>query len=91
MKKIFSVVTAIIMLAIINFLTIGCYESKKVAAKSGVQLWSENCTRCHNAPGPGEFSNENWDIVATHMQVRANITGNDAKKILDFLKGTNTQ
>lgn len=88
MKKIVSVIAAITMLAIINFLTIGCYESKKVAAKSGAQLWAENCTRCHNAPAPGEFSNANWDIVGTHMQVRANITGSDAQKIIDFLKGT---
>ncbi|HVX24898.1 MAG TPA: hypothetical protein VHB70_01050 [Parafilimonas sp.] len=91
MKKILVGFTTIAIAVIITIFTNGCYESKKVADKSGAQLWAENCTRCHNAPPPGEFSNENWDIVGTHMQVRANITGNDAKKIIDFLKSTNTQ
>ena len=67
----------------------GCYESKKVADKSCAQLWAENCNRCHNAPAPGEFNNANWDIVGTHMQVRANFTKTEIRKVIDFLKSTN--
>ena len=68
----------------------GCSVSKKVTDKSGAQLWAENCNRCHNAPGPGEFNNANWDIVGTHMQVRANLTKTQIDKVIDFLKSTNT-
>ena len=67
----------------------GCYESKKITDKSGAQLWGENCGRCHNAPGPGEFNNDNWEIVGMHMQVRANITKTEVDKIVDFLKSAN--
>ena len=67
----------------------GCYVSSKIANKPGVQLWAENCNRCHNAPGPGEFNNDNWDIIGTHMQIRANLTKDDVDKITAFLKSTN--
>ncbi|HYJ64724.1 MAG TPA: cytochrome c [Parafilimonas sp.] len=90
MKKSIIVFGFTFLSASFILITNGCYESKKVADKSGAQLWAENCSRCHSAPGPGEFNNDNWDIVGTHMQVRANITGTDEKKIIDFLKGTNT-
>lgn len=73
----------------VSFMLNGCSVSKTVAEKSGVQLWGENCTRCHNAPAPGEFNNDNWDIVGQHMQVRANITQTDINKIIEFLKSTN--
>jgi cytochrome c1 len=68
----------------------GCYESKKVTDKTGALLWAENCNRCHNAPAPGEFNNANWDIVGTHMQVRANFTKTEVSKVIDFLKASNT-
>ena len=66
-----------------------CYVSKSIVDKSGAQLWAEHCNRCHNAPGPGEFSNTNWDIVAMHMQVRANIGTDEINKIVDFMKAAN--
>ena len=66
-----------------------CYVSKKVADKSGAQLWGENCSRCHNVPGPGEFNNDNWEVVGMHMRVRANLIQPDVDKIVDFLKSSN--
>jgi hypothetical protein len=65
-----------------------CAVSQKVQNKTGIQLWGENCGRCHNAPGPGEFSVSNWDIVGRHMRVRTNITETEEKKIIDYLKTT---
>jgi hypothetical protein len=62
---------------------------KQLADKSGIQLWGENCARCHNAPGPGEFNNDNREIVGLHMRVRANLIQTDMDKIVDFLKSTN--
>ena len=90
MKK--SILISLITIIAISFSSIlfnSCSVSKKVADKSGAQLWGENCGRCHNAPGPGEFNNDNWDIVGMHMRVRTNLTGTSIDKIIDFLKSVN--
>jgi cytochrome c2 len=63
-----------------------CKASQKVAAKSGAQLWAENCQRCHNTPSPSTFSPEQWETIGMHMQTRALITDDERKKIVDFLK-----
>jgi hypothetical protein len=89
MKKILIILSTFTIIILSGVLMTGCYVSSKVANKPGVQLWAENCNRCHNAPGPGEFNNDNWDIVGTHMQVRANLTKTDVDKITAFLKRAN--
>jgi hypothetical protein len=63
-----------------------CKPSQKVAAKTGVQLWAENCQRCHNTPSPSSFSAEQWETIGMHMQTRAMITEDERKKIVAFLK-----
>ena len=70
------------------FITIviaGCVESQKVAAKSGVQLWAENCQRCHNTPSPASFSHQEWITIGLHMQTRAQLTAKERDKIIEFL------
>jgi hypothetical protein len=62
-----------------------CVESQKVAAKSGAQLWAENCQRCHNTPSPTSFSHDQWITLGMHMQTRAQLTGNERDKIVSFL------
>jgi hypothetical protein len=62
-----------------------CAESKKVAAKSGVQLWAENCQRCHNTPSPNSFSHDQWITLGMHMQTRAQLTNEERDKIISFL------
>ena len=57
--------------------------------ESGVQLWSENCTRCHNGRPPEEFSGAQWDVIVHHMRLRANLTGEEAREIVAFLKASN--
>jgi len=82
----------IIILIIIAFSTAGifsingCVASKKVAAKSGVQLWSENCIRCHNTPSPNTYSPEQWETIGMHMQTRALLTNDERDKIVAFLQ-----
>ncbi|MEO6961131.1 MAG: cytochrome c [Puia sp.] len=63
-----------------------CTVSQKVAAKSGAQLWAENCQRCHNTPSPSTFSPEKWETIGLHMQSRALITETEKEKIVAFLK-----
>jgi hypothetical protein len=89
MKKYFVICSAIVAILTVNLLLMsGCAVSQKVQNKTGIQLWGENCGRCHNAPGPGEFSAANWEIIGRHMRVRTNITETEEKKIIDYLKST---
>lgn len=90
MKK--SILISFVTVLLISLSTVllnGCSVSKKISDKSGAQLWGENCSRCHNAPAPGEFNNDNWEIVGMHMRVRANLIQPDVDKIVEFLKGSN--
>jgi NAD-dependent dihydropyrimidine dehydrogenase PreA subunit len=65
----------------------GCAASAKVAAKTGSQLWSENCRRCHNTPPATAFSADQWETIGLHMQSRALLTETEKNKIVQFLKG----
>lgn len=60
--------------------------STKVTDKSGTQLWSENCQRCHNTPSSAAFSNTQWEIINTHMRQRAMLTEEEYKKITEFMQ-----
>jgi hypothetical protein len=64
----------------------GCKASQMVSNKTGAQLWSENCQRCHNTPSPNSFSPEQWETVGLHMQSRSLITDEERNKIVAFLK-----
>ena len=88
--------TIIISCAALTWL-IGCASNTKtgeIAAgtvpstteKSGAQLWAENCIRCHNIRSPSNYSPAQWEVVMMHMRVRANLTLEEHKKILQFLK-----
>jgi hypothetical protein len=76
---------------------IGCASNKQsgevaagttpsVSEKSGAQLWADNCIRCHNIRSPSSYSPAQWEVVMMHMRVRANLTPEEHKKILEFLK-----
>lgn len=63
-----------------------CTASQKISMKSGAQLWTENCQRCHNTPSPSTFSHEQWETIGMHMQSRALLTDVEKDKIVEFLK-----
>ena len=72
---------------------IGCAGNKQsgeVAAgtreKGGAQLWAENCQRCHTMRSPSEYSGAKWEVVMQHMRVIGNLTPEEHKQILEFLK-----
>jgi hypothetical protein len=81
-----TIITAIGVLSSIVLILNGCAASQKIEAKSGAQLWAENCQRCHNTPSPSTFSPEQWETVGMHMQTRALITEKEREKIVAFLK-----
>ncbi|HEY8665513.1 MAG TPA: cytochrome c [Tepidisphaeraceae bacterium] len=57
--------------------------------RSGVELWTDNCNRCHNAPPPERFSDAQWATIVRHMRFRANLTGEEQRKITEFLQASN--
>ena len=53
---------------------------------SGEELWSNNCLRCHNIRPPTMYGDPQWDVIVHHMRLRANITGQEQRAIVEFLK-----
>lgn len=68
---------------------VGCSNKSMVAEKSGAQIWGENCIRCHNAPSPAAFSDDQWESITMHMRVGANLTAEETRKVVEFLKMAN--
>ncbi len=58
-------------------------------SKSGVQLWADNCARCHSLRPPESYSDAQWGVATLHMRVRANLTATDANAIVKYLKSAN--
>jgi hypothetical protein len=63
-------------------------QTAAVPEKGGAQLWSENCSRCHNLRPPQSYSNAQWQAVVHHMRLRANLTGEEARSITAFLQAS---
>jgi len=89
MKKIAIICVAGIATIIMALTSSSCVTSNAIGEKLGVQLWSENCNRCHNAPSPADFTDVQWEKIGTHMKVRANLTDVEVKKITEFLQSAN--
>jgi hypothetical protein len=64
----------------------GAVSSDSYMGLSGEELWSNNCLRCHNIRPPTMYSNAQWDVIVHHMRLRANITGQEQRAIVEFLK-----
>ncbi len=80
-------------LAAMVFLAMGCSTTsgKTAAAEAepagnGPKLWADNCVRCHNIRSPNMYNDAQWEVVSMHMRVRANLTADDSREILAFLK-----
>jgi len=55
----------------------------------GAQAWADTCARCHAMRDPKTESDRNWQVVVTHMRLRAGLDGAHADDILAFLQGSN--
>ena len=90
---------AVLVVAVVLIIVVSCKTSEKSGgqvtadaaplAKGGAQLWGENCARCHNMRSPSIYSDAEWGVAMAHMRVRANLTADEYKKILEFLKSSN--
>ena len=88
--KTLKIITILIMAVIIATIVIpGCKTPQSILDKSGAQLWGENCARCHNAPSPATYSDDQWHIIMEHMKIKAGLTDQETKKIASFLKSAN--
>ena len=56
------------------------------ATPQGAKYWAQNCGHCHNIRSPGSYADAQWEVVSLHMRVRANLTAEESKAILVFLK-----
>jgi hypothetical protein len=52
---------------------------------TGGQVFSMYCSQCHNPPALSERNLANFKNVATHMRLRANLTGKEYAKLVEFL------
>jgi cytochrome c5 len=53
---------------------------------TGAELYSIHCNRCHPERYPTERTAANWKTIMLHMQVRANIPGQQSRLILQYLQ-----
>jgi hypothetical protein len=58
----------------------------KAEPLSGAELWAMNCSRCHMARSPGEFTAAQWQTILTHMRVRANLPAAQVREIQKFMQ-----
>jgi hypothetical protein len=59
-----------------------CYED----SLTGGKIFSMYCSYCHNAPAVAERPFSNFQNVAAHMRVRANLTGKEYAKLVAWLR-----
>jgi hypothetical protein len=53
---------------------------------TGGEVFSMYCNQCHNARSLAERPFANYQNVAAHMRVRAEFTGEEYEKLLEFLR-----
>ena len=86
MKKITATLILTMTVIVFALLSNSCASVKNVTNQSGSDLWANNCGRCHNAPPSTSYTNEQWEVLGMHMKMRAQVTDDDMKKIVGFLK-----
>jgi hypothetical protein len=59
-----------------------CYED----SLTGGQIFTMYCSYCHNAPTLAERPFSQFKNVASHMRNRANLTGKEYAKLIEFLR-----
>jgi cytochrome c553 len=59
------------------------------SSKGGAELWAMRCSQCHFARDPGFFSKEQWEVIMLHMRIRANLTAQEHRAILEFINSAN--
>lgn len=58
-------------------------------SQQGAQIWADNCSRCHNMRDPQDLRDDQWITTAFHMRIRAGLTGQQTRDIMEFLQTAN--
>lgn len=45
--------------------------------------------RCDNMRSPSSYSDAEWEVAMHHMRIRANLTAEETRTIVEFLKASN--
>jgi hypothetical protein len=72
-----------------NLVAAGAPEAGPATVKkqlTGAELYSIHCNRCHAERYPTERTGAQWKTIMLHMQVRANLPGQQARLILQYLQ-----
>ena len=56
---------------------------------TGGQVFSMYCSYCHNAPSLAERPYAQFRNIAAHMRIRADLTGKEYAKLMEFLRRWN--
>jgi mono/diheme cytochrome c family protein len=64
-------------------------STSSAATTSGGELWGRTCGQCHNLRPPSEYSDAQWAVAVHHMRIRAPLTGEQQRSILEFLQASN--
>lgn len=59
---------------------------EKQSGLDGGQVFQRYCGQCHGERYPTERTKDRWTIIATHMRVRGQLTGKEAKAVLSYLQ-----
>lgn len=79
----------IVLSALLSSAALAAEPPKKGDVARGARAWGENCVRCHNARDPKEMTDAQWKTTVYHMRVRAGLTGQQVRDILEFLQKSN--
>jgi len=75
---------------VLTTLNTSCTSTKQsTAERTGVQIWGENCVRCHSTPSPAAYNDVDWETIGLHMRLRGNLTAEEAAKVVEFMQSAN--
>ncbi len=57
------------------------------AQQSGVEIWSQNCGRCHMLQPANRYTAEQWGSIMMNMGIVARFTTHETEAVLAFLEG----
>jgi len=60
--------------------------SSLLAQRSGVQIWQQNCGRCHALQPANRYTADFWETIMTEMRLAARLSDAEADKVLEFLR-----
>lgn len=91
MKKFINALPLVLVSAVVFTLAFFVQQSFAANKLSGEELWNANCGKCHALRAAPERSDEDWAVIMSQMRVRAGLTGEEAKAVLEYLQSLNDQ